>query len=113
MALALSSDGVINVAKLERGGNSVPFEPHFYHLALIEVIWRNLALALALGSAGVGDKAEVVVRLTLRQDLKSNGVRRLLIFSDRDLGVVGVVGVGVLASAFPRLKVFRLITRAS
>ena len=72
--------------------------------------WRSLALALALGSAGVGDKADVVVRLTLRQDLKSNGVRRLLIFSDRDLGVVGV---GVLASAFPRLKVFRLITRAS
>ena len=104
------------MVKLERGGNLVPFEPHFYHLALIEVIWRiwrNLALALALGSAGVGDKAEVVVRLTLRQDLKSDGVRRLLIFSDRDLGVVGVVGVGVLASAFPRLKVFRLITRAS
>ena len=68
---------------------------------------------MALGSAGVGDKADVVVRLTLRQDLKNNGVRRLLIFSDRDLGVVGVVGVGVLASAFPRLKVFRLITRAS
>ena len=77
------------------------------------VNWRKLALALALGSAGVGDKAEVVVRLTLRQDLKSNGVHRLLVFSDRDLGVVGVVGVGVLASAFPRLKVFRLITRAS
>ena len=105
-----------NFYPLERGGNSVPFEPHFYHLALIEVIWRswrNLALALALGLAGVGDKAAVVVRLTLRQDLKSDGVRRLLIFSNRDLGVVGVVGVGVLASAFPRLKVFRLITRAS
>ena len=68
---------------------------------------------MALGSAGVGDKADVVVRLTLRQDLKNNGVRRLLVFSGRDLGVVGVVGVGVLASAFPRLKVFRLITRAS
>ena len=68
---------------------------------------------MALGSAGVGDKADVVVRLTLRQDLKSNGVRRLLVFSGRDLGVVGVVGVGVLASAFPRLKVFRLITWAS
>ena len=68
---------------------------------------------MALGSAGVGNKADVVVRLTLRQDLNSNGVRRLLIFSHRDLGVVGVVGVGVLASAFPRLKVFRLITRAS
>ena len=68
---------------------------------------------LALGSAGVGDKAEVVVRLTLRQDLKSDGVRRLLIFSNRDLGVVGVVGVvgvGVLASVVPRLKVFCLIT---
>ena len=62
------------------------------------VNWRKLALALALGSAGVGDKADVVVRLTLRQDLKSNGVRRLLVFSDRDLGVVGVFGVGVLAS---------------
>ena len=55
-----------------------------------------MALALALGSAGVGDKADVVVRLTLRQDLKSNGVRRLLIFSDRDLGVVGVFDVGVV-----------------
>ena len=103
MALTLSSDGVINVIKLERGGNSVPFEPHFYHLALIGVIWRSwrtLALALALGSAGVGDKAGVIVRLTLRQDLKSDGVRRLLIFSNRDLGVVGVVGVRRLGVSF-------------
>ena len=70
-------------------------------------------MALALGSAGVGDKAEVVVNRTLRQDLKGVGVCRQLIFSNRDLDIVGVDDVGVLASVVPRFKVFRLITGAS